>query len=74
MTATLGTGVVQTEAEKMKAEEEARRKKEEEEEEQRRIAEEEARREAQIKKENSSMHKLMKSVKNFMRKITEEEE
>lgn len=31
MTATLGTGVVQTEAEKMKAEEEARRKKEEEE-------------------------------------------
>ena len=74
MTATLGTGVVQTEAEKMKAEEEARRKKEEEEEEQRRIAEEEARREAQIKKENSSMHKLMKSVKNFMRKITEEKE
>ena len=69
-----GSGIVLTEAEKQKAEEEARRKKEEEEEELRRQAEEEARREAQIRKENSSMNKFMKKVKNFMKKITEEEE
>lgn len=74
MTATLGTGVVQTEAEKMKAEEEARRKKEEEEKEEHRITEEKILREAQIRKENSSIHKFMKGFKNFMKKITEEED
>ena len=74
MTATLGTGVVQTEAEKMKAEEEARRKKEEEKKEEHRITEEKILREAQIRKENSSIHKFMKGFKNFMKKITEEED
>lgn len=74
MTATLGTGVVQTEAEKQKAEEEAHRKREEEAEERRRREEEKARREAQIRRENSSIHKFMKGIKNFMRKMTEEEE
>ena len=54
MTATLGTGVVQTEAEKMKAEEEARRKKEEEKKEEHRITEEKILREAQIRKQQYS--------------------
>ena len=70
---TPGTGVVMTEAEKQKlADEEARKKKEAEEEEERKKQEaEEAERR---RRENSKMHKAFKSFKNFLKKVTEEEE
>lgn len=70
---TPGTGVVMTEAEKQKlAEEEARKKKEaEEEERKKKEAEEEAER---IRRENSKFHKAIKGFKNFLKKVTEEEE
>ena len=69
-----GTGKVQTEAEKQQAEEEARRKREEEErqkeEEERKLREEEIRQ----KKENSPLHKLLRAITNFGKKMIEEEE
>ena len=71
---TQGTGKVQTEAEKQQAEEEARRKREEEErqkeEEERKLREEEIRQ----KKENSPLHKLLRAITNFGKKMIEEEE
>lgn len=69
-----GSGVVRTEAEKLKAEEELRKKKEAEEEaarieQEKREAEEEARR-----KENSFWHKLFKKAKDFGDQMLKEEE
>lgn len=66
-------GVVLTEAEKQKAEEEARLRKEEEERIAREKAEEEARRIAAEKKENSIVNRGVKWLKNFGKKIIEEE-
>ncbi len=69
-----GKGIVQTEAEKQRAEEEERRKREEEE---ARLREEEEARleeERRIKKENSLLNKLGRGLKKFFRDaITEEE-
>ena len=70
---TSGTGVVLTEAEKQKAEEERLRKEKEAEEEEKRKREEEEKAEQQ-RRENSSVHKFWKGVKNFLKKVTEEEE
>lgn len=70
---TSGTGVVLTEAEKQKAEEERLRKEKEAEEEEKRKKEEEEKAEQQ-RRENSSVHKFWKGVKNFLKKVTEEEE
>jgi len=67
-------GVVQTEAEKQKAEEAARLKREEEE---RKAAEEERKRkeeEDRIRRENSKWNKFKKGVLSFSKKIIEEEE
>ena len=67
-------GVVQTEAEKQKAEEAARLKREEEE---RKAAEEERKRkeeEERIRRENSKWNKFKKGVLSFSKKIIEEEE
>ena len=67
-------GVVQTEAEKQKAEEAARLKREEEE---RLAAEEERKRkeeEDRIRRENSKWNKFKKGVLNFSKKIIDEEE
>lgn len=70
---TSGTGVVLTEAEKQKAEEERLRREKEAEEEEKRKREEEEKAEQQ-RRENSSVHKFWKGVKNFLKKVTEEEE
>lgn len=70
---TSGTGVVLTEAEKQKAEEERLRREKEAEEEEKRKKEEEEKAEQQ-RRENSSVHKFWKGVKNFLKKVTEEEE
>lgn len=70
---TSGTGVVITEAEKQKAEEERLRREKEAEEEEKRKREEEEKAEQQ-RRENSSVHKFWKGVKNFLKKVTEEEE
>jgi len=67
-------GVVRTADEIRRAEEEARQKKEEEERVAREEAEAKAREEARIKKENSIWNKAFKSLKNFGKKIIEEEE
>ena len=74
-------GVVRTEAEKLQAEEEARKKREEEERlkaEQERIAREEAeaeaRRIAEEKRQNSLFNKAGRWLKDFGKKIVEEEE
>ena len=69
---TPGTGVVMTEAEKKAKEEEEARKKKEAEEEKRR-KEEEARLEKE-RRENSPAHKMFRGIKNFLKKVTEEEE
>ena len=69
---TPGTGVVMTEAEKQKAAEEARKKKEAEEEERRK--KEEAELEEKRRRENSPMRKAFRGFKNFLKKVTEEEE
>lgn len=69
-TETSGTGIVQTEEEK----ERLRKQKEAQEEAERLAKEEEQRRIAEEKRENSPMNKLWKGIKNFARKITEEEE
>ncbi len=67
-------GVVRTAEEIRRAEEEARLKKEEEERIAREEAEAKAREEARVKKENSIWNKAFKSLKNFGKKIIEEEE
>ena len=61
---------MQTEEEK----ERLRKQKEAQEEAERLAKEEEERRIAEEKRENSPMNKLWKGIKNFARKITEEEE
>ena len=71
---TVGTGVVLTAAEKLKAEEEARRKREQEEEEARLLAEKEAEEEAKRRKENSLVHKFMRGFKKFVKDTISEEE
>ena len=71
---TVGTGVVLTAAEKLKAEEEARRKREQEEEEARLLAEKEAEEEAKRRKENSIVHKFMRGFKKFVKDTISEEE
>ena len=70
----LKSGVVQTEAEKQKAEEERRRQEEEE---AQRKAEEEAARKAEeerLKKENGGMKKAFKNFRSFVKTILTEEE
>ena len=67
-------GVVRTAEEIRRAEEEAQRKKDEEERIAREKAEEEARETARIKKENSTINKLGRWIKNVAAKIVEEEE
>ena len=67
-------GVVRTIDEIRRAEEEAKRKKEEEEKAARQKAEEEAREAARIKKENSPWNKFMKGLKEFGKKIVEDED
>ena len=71
---TVGTGVVLTAAEKLKAEEEARRKREQEEEEARLLTEKEAEEEAKRRKENSLVHKFMRGFKKFVKDTISEEE
>lgn len=70
---TPGAGVVMTEAEKQKAEEERQRKEKEAEEEAKRKREAEEKAEQQ-RRENAPMRKFWKGVKNFLKKVTEEEE
>lgn len=70
---TPGAGVVMTEAEKQKAEEERLRKEKEAEEEAKRKREAEEKAEQQ-RRENAPMRKFWKGVKNFLKKVTEEEE
>ena len=69
-----GTGIVQTEEEKKKAEEEIRRKKEAEEAAARQAAEEERERVKKEKAENSFGTKAVRGLKNFFKKMVEEEE
>jgi len=67
-------GVILTEAEKREADEERRRKQEAEEEEARLKAEKEAREREKERRENSFANKFLKKMKNFGKKIMEEEE
>ena len=67
-------GVVRTVDEIRRAEEEAQRKKEEEERIAREKAEEEAREAARIRKENSTWNKMGRWIKDFGKKIVEDEE
>ncbi len=67
-------GVVRTAEEIRRAEEEARLKREEEERQQREEAEAKAREEARIKKENSFWNRAFKGLREFGKKIVEEEE
>lgn len=67
---TSGTGIVQTEEEK----ERLRKQKEAQEEADRIAKEKEEQRIAREKRENSPLHKIWKGIKNFARKITEEED
>ena len=67
-------GVVRTADEVRRAEEEAQRKKEEEERLARQKEEEEAREKARIKRENSFWNKAFKGLKEFGKKMVEEEE
>ena len=73
---TIGRGVVQTEAEKLMAEEEARKKKEAEEEEARKAEQLKAEQmeEEKKKKENSFWHKMFKGAKEFGKKMIQEDE
>ena len=71
---TTGRGVVQTEAEKLKAEEEARLRKEEEEERLRKEAEEEARRLEEERRQNAPAKKFMRSIRKFIDALTGEED
>lgn len=67
------TGVVQTEAEKQKAEEEARLRREEEEERQRQEAEEEARRLEEERRQNAPAKKFMRTMRKFFDALTGDE-
>ncbi len=67
-------GVVRTADEIRRAEEEAQRKREEEERIAREEAETKAREEARVKKENSFWNKAFKGLKEFGKKMVEEEE
>lgn len=67
-------GVVRTAEEKRRAEEEARLKREEEERIAREEAEAKAREEARIRKENSFWNKAFKGLKEFGKKMVEDEE
>ena len=67
-------GVIRTAEEIRRAEEEAQRKKDEEERQAREKEEEEAREAARIKKENSFWNKAFKGLKEFGKKMVEEEE
>lgn len=69
----VGKGIVQTQAEKEKAEEERRRREEEE---QRRIEEEERRKaeEEEKRRQNNFWNKAMRNAKNFFKTIVEDEE
>jgi cell division protein FtsA len=73
---TIGRGVVQTEAEKLMAEEEARKKKEAEEEEARKAEQLKAEQmeEEKKKKENNFWHKMFKGAKEFGKKMIQEDE
>jgi cell division protein FtsA len=68
------SGVIRTAEEKRQAEEEARLKREEEERLAREAAEAKAREEAERRKENSFWHKAFKGLKEFGKKMVEEEE
>ena len=70
---TMGTGVVQTAAQK-EAEEEKKRKQQEEEEAARIAAAQQEEEELKRKKENSILHKTMKWCKNFLKNTISEEE
>lgn len=72
--AELPPGVVQTESEKLAAEENARRKREEEERIAREKAEEEARRLERERKENSPLNKGIKWIKDIANKLTAPED
>ena len=67
-------GAVRTAEEKRRAEEEAQRKKDEEERAAREKAEEEAREAARIKKENSTINKVGRWLKEFGKKMVEDDE
>ena len=67
-------GVVRTAEEKRRAEEEARLKREEEERIAREEAEAKAREEARVRKENSFWNKAFKGLKEFGKKMVEDEE
>jgi cell division protein FtsA len=67
-------GVIRTQEEIRRAEEEARLKKEEEERIRREQAEAEERERQRIKKENSFWNKAFKGLKEFGKKMVEEEE
>jgi cell division protein FtsA len=68
-----GKGIVQTEAEKA-ADEEARRKKQIEDEARRKAEEAEEERRRLEKRQNSWLHKTINSLKNFGKKIVEDDE
>ena len=67
-------GVIRTAEEKRQAEEEARIKREEEERIAREEAEAKAREEAERRKENSTLRKMGRWLKDFGKKMVEEEE
>ena len=67
-------GVIRTAEEKRQAEEEARQKREEEERIAREEAESKAREEAERRKENSTLRKMGRWLKDFGKKMVEEEE
>ncbi|MBM6992526.1 MAG: cell division protein FtsA [Prevotella sp.] len=67
-----GRGIVQTEAEK--AAEEERQRKLQEEEERRRAAEAEEEAQRQAKRENSVVNKSLKGLKNFFKKMVDDDE
>lgn len=69
----IGNGIVRTEAEKAKLREEEEKRKAEEEA-ARAAEEEEAQRKAKEKKENSALNKFFKGLRNFGKKIMEEDE
>lgn len=72
--ATAGSGVVQTAAEKLAAEEEARRKREEAQREKERRQREEEARMAEERRKNSLSHKLVHKLGGFFKSMVAEEE
>ncbi|MBQ8046424.1 MAG: cell division protein FtsA [Prevotella sp.] len=71
---TTGRGIVQTEAEKQRAEEEARQRKAEEEARQRQIEEEEERRREEERRQNAPLKKAMRGIKKFFDTLTKDED